>query len=199
MDKNRRANRRNKANLRERNRMHGLNAALDELRKKVPYYQSDNDDDFQNPTTHKLTKIETIRLAQNYITLLAKSLKENKKLSSDELKEILGRGLSSTTSNSIPIKLKIDNSIAINLLQSPISPNIDSLRNNMIKLNKDDVYRDFGGENYDFYTSSTTSIPIPGNSLSQCNYSKGRGVDDFLDVSPISRYSSSSSSYYNTF
>ena len=49
--------RRNKANARERTRMHDLNSALDNLRKVVPCYSK----------TQKLSKIETLRLAKNYI------------------------------------------------------------------------------------------------------------------------------------
>lgn len=46
--------RRQKANTRERNRMHGLNRALDKLRQRVPI-----------TTQHqKLSKIETLRLAR---------------------------------------------------------------------------------------------------------------------------------------
>lgn len=46
--------RRQKANYRERNRMHGLNRALDNLRQCVPL-----------TTQHqKLSKIETLRLAR---------------------------------------------------------------------------------------------------------------------------------------
>ncbi|EJW75229.1 hypothetical protein WUBG_13863 [Wuchereria bancrofti] len=48
--------RRQKANTRERNRMHGLNRALDKLRQRVPI-----------TTQHqKLSKIETLRLARFY-------------------------------------------------------------------------------------------------------------------------------------
>ena len=49
--------RRVKANSRERSRMHGLNNALDALREHVPCYSK----------TQKLSKIETLRLARNYI------------------------------------------------------------------------------------------------------------------------------------
>ena len=49
--------RRVKANTRERSRMHGLNVSLDLLRKVVPCYS----------TNQKLSKIETLRLAKNYI------------------------------------------------------------------------------------------------------------------------------------
>ncbi|KAK3579504.1 hypothetical protein CHS0354_028328 [Potamilus streckersoni] len=57
--------RRMKANDRERNRMHSLNSALDELRKILPTTQEDN----------KLTKIETLRVAHNYIFALSETLK----------------------------------------------------------------------------------------------------------------------------
>ncbi|XP_009994629.1 PREDICTED: ceramide kinase-like protein [Chaetura pelagica] len=57
-----------KANARERNRMHGLNAALDNLRKVVPCYSK----------TQKLSKIETLRLAKNYIWALSEILRSGK-------------------------------------------------------------------------------------------------------------------------
>ncbi|NWS09534.1 NDF2 factor, partial [Mystacornis crossleyi] len=57
--------RRQKANARERNRMHDLNAALDNLRKVVPCYSK----------TQKLSKIETLRLAKNYIWALSEILR----------------------------------------------------------------------------------------------------------------------------
>lgn len=57
--------RRLKANDRERNRMHTLNTALDELRTVLP----------QNNDDAKLTKIETLRFAYNYIWTLSEMLK----------------------------------------------------------------------------------------------------------------------------
>ncbi|XP_071440060.1 basic helix-loop-helix neural transcription factor TAP-like [Hetaerina americana] len=56
--------RRNKANDRERNRMHLLNRALDRLRCVLPTFPEDT----------KLTKIETLRFAHNYIWALTQSL-----------------------------------------------------------------------------------------------------------------------------
>lgn len=53
-----------KANDRERNRMHLLNEALDKLRCVLPTYPSDA----------KLTKIETLRFAHNYIWALSQTL-----------------------------------------------------------------------------------------------------------------------------
>ncbi|OCT88332.1 neurogenin-1 [Xenopus laevis] len=57
--------RRVKANDRERNRMHNLNSALDELRSILPSFPDDT----------KLTKIETLRLAHNYIWALSETLR----------------------------------------------------------------------------------------------------------------------------
>uniref|UniRef100_A0A8C8SEX1 Neurogenin 1 n=1 Tax=Pelusios castaneus TaxID=367368 RepID=A0A8C8SEX1_9SAUR len=60
-----RRSRRVKANDRERNRMHHLNAALDALRGVLPTFPEDT----------KLTKIETLRFAYNYIWALSETLR----------------------------------------------------------------------------------------------------------------------------
>ncbi|KAG9480230.1 neurogenin-2 [Eleutherodactylus coqui] len=57
--------RRLKANNRERNRMHHLNSALDALREVLPTF----------PEDAKLTKIETLRFAHNYIWALSETLR----------------------------------------------------------------------------------------------------------------------------
>ncbi|XP_038651764.1 neurogenin-1 [Scyliorhinus canicula] len=57
--------RRTKANDRERNRMHNLNSALDDLRGVLPTF----------PDDAKLTKIETLRFAHNYIWALSETLR----------------------------------------------------------------------------------------------------------------------------
>ncbi|XP_064598096.1 neurogenin-1-like [Liolophura sinensis] len=57
--------RRLKANDRERSRMHSLNSALETLREVLPSYPEDT----------KLTKIETLRCANNYIWALSEMLK----------------------------------------------------------------------------------------------------------------------------
>ncbi|XP_032825193.2 neurogenin-2 [Petromyzon marinus] len=57
-------NRRMKANDRERNRMHNLNDALDALRGVLPTL----------PDDARLTKIETLRFAYNYIWVLTETL-----------------------------------------------------------------------------------------------------------------------------
>uniref|UniRef100_A0A8C9R0K6 Neurogenin 1 n=1 Tax=Scleropages formosus TaxID=113540 RepID=A0A8C9R0K6_SCLFO len=58
-------NRRMKANDRERNRMHNLNDALDTLRSVLPAFPDDT----------KLTKIETLRFAHNYIWALSETIR----------------------------------------------------------------------------------------------------------------------------
>lgn len=60
-----RGNRRVKANDRERHRMHKLNSALDTLRSVLPTF----------PDDAKLTKIETLRFAHNYIWALSETLR----------------------------------------------------------------------------------------------------------------------------
>ncbi|XP_072439005.1 neurogenin-3-like [Chiloscyllium punctatum] len=60
-----RRSRRIKANDRERNRMHNLNDALDALRAVLPSF----------PDDAKLTKIETLRFAHNYIWALTETLR----------------------------------------------------------------------------------------------------------------------------
>lgn len=60
-----RGRRRMKANDRERHRMHNLNSALDALRTILPALPEDT----------KLTKIETLRFAHNYIWALTETLR----------------------------------------------------------------------------------------------------------------------------
>lgn len=81
--------RRVKANTRERNRMHGLNDALDVLRQHVPCYSK----------TQKLSKIETLRLASNYISALADILKTGIRPDGVTFAKALSKGLSQNTMN----------------------------------------------------------------------------------------------------
>ncbi|KRZ16607.1 Neurogenic differentiation factor 1 [Trichinella zimbabwensis] len=89
--------RRSKANARERSRMHGLNNALDTLRAVVPL----------SAHHQKLSKIETLRLARNYISALTRILHSNKQPSNLEFAYILSRGLSQTTTNLIASNLHV--------------------------------------------------------------------------------------------
>ncbi|XP_036361382.1 bromodomain-containing protein 4-like [Octopus sinensis] len=81
--------RRVKANARERNRMHGLNDALDTLRLHVPCTSK----------TQKLSKIETLRLARNYISALGEILKNGTKPDGVSFAKALSKGLSQNTMN----------------------------------------------------------------------------------------------------
>ncbi|XP_063065674.1 neurogenic differentiation factor 4 [Engraulis encrasicolus] len=81
--------RRVKANARERSRMHGLNDALDNLRRVMPCYSK----------TQKLSKIETLRLARNYIWALGEVLESGGLPDSPGFVEMLCKGLSQPTSN----------------------------------------------------------------------------------------------------
>ncbi|XP_064167283.1 neurogenic differentiation factor 1-like [Anguilla rostrata] len=81
--------RRVKANARERNRMHGLNDALECLRKVVPCYSK----------TQKLSKIETLRLAKNYIWALSEILRSGKSPDLMSFVQALCKGLSQPTTN----------------------------------------------------------------------------------------------------
>ncbi|XP_030747928.1 uncharacterized protein LOC115876332 [Sitophilus oryzae] len=66
--------RRLKANDRERNRMHMLNEALDRLRCALPTFPEDT----------KLTKIETLRFAHNYIYALSEATKDVDKYTNED-------------------------------------------------------------------------------------------------------------------
>lgn len=81
--------RRQKANARERTRMHDLNSALDNLRKVVPCYSK----------TQKLSKIETLRLAKNYIWALSEILQNGKRPDVVSYVQTLCKGLSQPTTN----------------------------------------------------------------------------------------------------
>lgn len=67
-------NRRLKANDRERNRMHMLNEALDRLRCVLPTFPEDT----------KLTKIETLRFAHNYIWALSQAANNKGSIDANE-------------------------------------------------------------------------------------------------------------------
>lgn len=90
--------RRIEANARERNRMHGLNNALDSLRKVVPCYSK----------TQKLSKIETLRLAKNYIWALSEILRTGKRPDLLMFVQNLCKGLSQPTTNLVASCLQLN-------------------------------------------------------------------------------------------
>ncbi|CAD6190313.1 unnamed protein product [Caenorhabditis auriculariae] len=96
-DQIKRKQRRIKANGRERARMHGLNDALDVLRQYVPL-----------TTQHqKLSKIETLRLARNYIGALQQMLQSGRQPTPLEYAHQLSFGLSQTTTNMLANLLQV--------------------------------------------------------------------------------------------
>uniref|UniRef100_A0A182WQ83 BHLH domain-containing protein n=1 Tax=Anopheles minimus TaxID=112268 RepID=A0A182WQ83_9DIPT len=117
---------RKKANLRERNRMHGLNDALDRLRMCVPLpatvttasVRSDTNVDQGGPasTPQKLSKIDTLRLAQNYIRALLEVLHTGRGFKYERLVATLANRLSQNTSNLLRTKLSLDQQLQAGLL-----------------------------------------------------------------------------------
>ncbi|PIO61303.1 Helix-loop-helix DNA-binding domain protein, partial [Teladorsagia circumcincta] len=89
--------RRIKANGRERQRMHGLNDALDLLRQYIPI----------TAQHQKLSKIETLRLARNYILALQRILQTGQPPSPLEYAHQLSIGLSQTTTNMLATLLQV--------------------------------------------------------------------------------------------
>ncbi|KAL3316863.1 Neuronal helix-loop-helix transcription factor [Cichlidogyrus casuarinus] len=120
--------RRVRANARERSRMHGLNNALDTLRSniplalihKLPEYQPGmgklGEVALRNALSssvllcQRLSKIETLRLARNYIHLLLGMLDPAGECLStkDRILEILCRGISQITANQIAVLLGLN-------------------------------------------------------------------------------------------
>ncbi|KAG4068782.1 hypothetical protein HA402_002473 [Bradysia odoriphaga] len=103
--------RRNKANARERNRMHQINDAFDNLRRRIPVYQCfvvTNETNVAVNAAQKLSKIETLRLAQNYIGLLNKVLTENRSVSTSEFLSILEWKLNQSSANMLRTRLRLD-------------------------------------------------------------------------------------------
>ncbi|TGZ71321.1 hypothetical protein CRM22_002712 [Opisthorchis felineus] len=107
--------RRERANARERSRMHDLNSALDTLRKHIPLSNRLYPTVKQNPSVskmapsvrpaghlnQKLSKIETLRLARNYIILLVSILRNKQTPTTEQVVNCLCRGLSQITTNQI--------------------------------------------------------------------------------------------------
>lgn len=69
--------------------------------------------------TQKLSKIETLRLAQNYIKVLSAFVVTHQKLKYDDMEGILAHGLSATTANLLKARLRydLDCSLAENLIE----------------------------------------------------------------------------------
>lgn len=119
--------RRRKANARERKRMHQLNAAFDKLRHHIPINQlvhtirpigNQNEKPQTTANGQKLSKIETLRLTQNYITALTLVLDMDNgdRLTMDEFKEILLNRINSSTAKWIQENLQINQQLKQKLI-----------------------------------------------------------------------------------
>ncbi|CAF1363817.1 unnamed protein product [Rotaria sordida] len=116
--------RRIKANGRERERMKDLNQQLERLRETIPCFS----------LSQKLSKIETLRLAKNYIEALTQMISNNQILDNIQFAELLCQGLSSNTINLVAATLSLNPRI----LQQDTNNNHTTYSTNMMTL--DDTY-----------------------------------------------------------
>ena len=90
--------RRIKANGRERDRMQSLNEQLEVLRETIPCFSF----------SQKLSKIETLRLAKNYIEALTQMISHNQMLDNTQFAELLCKDLSPNTMNLVAATLSLN-------------------------------------------------------------------------------------------
>jgi hypothetical protein len=90
--------RRIKANGRERDRMKGLNEELERLRETIPCFS----------LSQKLSKIETLRLAKNYIEALSQMVSNNQIPDNTQFAQLLCQGLSPNTMNLVAATLSLN-------------------------------------------------------------------------------------------
>ncbi|KAF6778497.1 hypothetical protein AHF37_02130 [Paragonimus kellicotti] len=147
--------RRARANARERTRMHGLNSALDVLRKHIPlstipvetvssckvgqYLPEPSRIACTITNSQKLSKIETLRLAHNYIRLLLTFLRSEQPCTAQQIVDCLCKGLSQITANQITSLIQGSDAInygSLSCLGFPtVSPNQDAAGQNCDSLN----------------------------------------------------------------
>lgn len=99
--------RRSNANARERTRMRGLNDALDKLREVLPSVYSWTCDQRIGSRDQKLSKIETLRLARNYVAALTEIMSTGHRMESTLFAQFLCQGLSQPTLNIISSQLGV--------------------------------------------------------------------------------------------
>ena len=118
-----------KANARERNRMHGLNQALDQLRACIPLKHLEMNQTVFSRKIQKLSKIETLRLARNYLILLTEILQNQSQdvnqSSIDNLTmgQILAYGLGQQSLNHLSLQMNFSSA---RMLSQP-SPNVQQI------------------------------------------------------------------------
>jgi len=162
--------RRVKANSRERKRMHGLNDALDILRKHVPCYSK----------TQKLSKIETLRLAHNYIGALADTLKAGVKPDAVVFARALSQGLSQNTVNLVAGAMQINprSLMTESQLLIPLSPSGGYQYSPYPPINGG-THGGVDELNFHYSLASSVGLPTPPdmyNDVSRTSYGGGGGV-----------------------
>lgn len=98
--------RRSNANTRERSRMRGLNDALDKLRQVLPSVHSSMFDQ-SSARAQKLSKIETLRLARNYVAALTEIVASGQ-MEPTLFAQFLCQGVSQSTLNIISSQLAVN-------------------------------------------------------------------------------------------
>ncbi|OTF83950.1 neurogenin-1-like protein [Euroglyphus maynei] len=113
-----------KANVRERNRMHCLNQALDQLRECIPLKHLQMSNQIVcNRKIQKLSKIETLRLARNYLILLTEMLQSQSSIDNLMMGQILAYGLGQQSLNSLSVQMNFSSA---RMLSQP-SPEVQQI------------------------------------------------------------------------
>ncbi|CAF2432931.1 unnamed protein product [Rotaria sp. Silwood2] len=115
--------RRIKANGRERERMKGLNEQLEVLRETIPCFS----------LSQKLSKIETLRLAKNYIEALSEMVQNDQIPDNTHFAQLLCKGLSPNTMNLVAATLCLNPRI---LQQQQQQQYGDSYPSNMVTMDE---------------------------------------------------------------
>ncbi|CAF1043986.1 unnamed protein product [Rotaria sp. Silwood1] len=115
--------RRIKANGRERERMKGLNEQLEVLRETIPCFS----------LSQKLSKIETLRLAKNYIEALSEMIQNDHIPDNTHFAQLLCKGLSPNTMNLVAATLCLNPRI---LQQQQQQQHGNSYTTNMITMDE---------------------------------------------------------------
>jgi hypothetical protein len=119
--------RRIKANGRERERMKGLNEQLEVLRDTIPCFS----------LSQKLSKIETLRLAKNYIEALSEMIQNDQMPDNTHFAQLLCKGLSPNTMNLVAATLCLNPRILQQQQQQHQQPDhADLYPNNMMAMDE---------------------------------------------------------------
>ena len=118
--------RRIKANGRERERMKGLNEQLEVLRETIPCFS----------LSQKLSKIETLRLAKNYIEALSEMVQNDQIPDNTHFAQLLCKGLSPNTMNLVAATLCLNPRILQQQQQQQQQQHANFFSNNMVAMDE---------------------------------------------------------------